>query len=61
MKYLKGNQETREGFGRTEIYAKKDDEEIILKSGNSLVPWSSIRRIPVNNLTVENILEYLHF
>jgi hypothetical protein len=61
IEYIKGSQEIQEGWGGTEIYAKKDNEEIILKSGNSLVPWSSIRRISVEDLNVETVLKYLTF
>lgn len=36
-------------------YVKKDDMELMLKSGNSMVPWSTVIRYPVSGemLTVE--------
>jgi len=61
IKYIKGNKEKQDGWGNTVIYACKGSEEIILKSGNSLVPWSTIRRIPTDRLDGKDINNYLIF
>lgn len=63
IEYVKGSPEYREGFGGTVVYAKKETEEIILKTANSLVPWVTYRKIPVENdsLTVQHIHDYLTF
>lgn len=57
IRYVKGNAAYRQSFGGTVVYAKKENEELILNSGNSLVPWSNIRKIPImGELTVEEVL-----
>lgn len=51
IEWLKGVPGRREGWGADTVRAVKDDEIVILKSGNSLVPWGmvpwgTIRRVP---------------
>ena len=58
--YVEGNPQYVSSFGGTVVHAKKEQEEILLKSGNSLVPWVNIRKVPVTSeLTVEKILKEL--
>lgn len=55
--YVKGNPDHYDSFGGTVVYAQKENEEIILKSGNSLVPWSNVRKVNVTeDVTLENII-----
>lgn len=66
VKWLKGSPGVRKGWGNEEVYAEKETptgkEMIILKSGNSLVPWSTIRHVPYTaELTVERLIELLNF
>lgn len=47
--WLKGQAGVREGWGKEVVRADRvtetGKEEVVLKSGNSLVPWSTIRRV----------------
>lgn len=66
VKWLKGSPGFRQGWGNEVVQASKETESgkeiVILKSGNSLVPWSTIRRIPCKvGLTAEKLIEYLTF
>jgi len=47
IKWLKGKPDVREGWDEELVRGKKSDEIIMLKSGNSLVPWSTIRQVKV--------------
>lgn len=47
IKWLKGEAGERKGWGNELVRAEKDGELIALKSGNSMVPWSTIRQIEV--------------
>lgn len=58
--YLKGDYKKHEVLGDTVLYAKCGEEELVLQSGNSLVPWISSRKFPVKEpLTVETIHQLL--
>jgi hypothetical protein len=46
VKWLKGVPGRREGWGAEVVRAIRGEETVVLKSGNSLVPWSTIRRVP---------------
>lgn len=61
MLITKGYDITKWKVGYTEYcYTQDDNFEIILKSGNSLVSWSTIIRYPsTNNLTSESLIELL--
>lgn len=64
--WLKGRGGVRQGWGNEVVRAEKatecGKETVILKSGNSLVPWSTIRRAPcAPNLTAEKLIERLTF
>lgn len=48
VSFLKGDWGIREGGGRELVRGQRGDSTIILQSGNSLVPWSTILRAPVN-------------
>ena len=48
VEWLKGNAGTRQGWGNELVRAEKDGEIIMLKSGNSIVPWSTIRQLEVS-------------
>ena len=66
ISWLKGNADIRQGWGREVVRAKKmtesGQETVILKSGNSLVPWSTIRRVPcVSDLTADQLIKLLTF
>jgi hypothetical protein len=45
--WLKGKPDVRKGLGNELVRAKKENEVVILKSGNSLVPWSTVRQMRV--------------
>lgn len=51
VKWLKGEYGERQGWGNEIVRGKKGDSTIILKSGNSIVPWSTILNAPVSGLT----------
>lgn len=58
--YLKGDFKNHKVLGDTVLYAKRGEEELVLQSGNSLVPWVNNRKFPVKeSLTVENIHQLL--
>lgn len=60
--WLKGTPGSRQGWGEEIVRAEKDGEILVLKSGNSMVPWSAIRRVtPETELTAEHLLELLTF
>lgn len=64
--WLKGMSGVRQGWGHEVVRAEKTTESgqetVILKSGNSLVPWSTIRRAPcASDLTAEKLIELLTF
>ncbi len=66
IKWLKGKQGVREGWGHEVVYAEKTTatgkESVILKSGNTLVPWSTIRRITCTPPpTADELFELLTF
>lgn len=62
VKWIKGSPGTREGWGKEVVYADKDIEMLVLKSGNDLVPWSTIRRILcTSKLNAEQLISYLTF
>lgn len=48
--WLKGQRGKRQGWGHELIRAQKGDATVILKSGNSLVPWSTIMRTETKNM-----------
>lgn len=60
IEWLKGVPGRREGWGADIVRAVKGGETIILKSGNSLVPWSTIRRVPFDG-SVEALKGLLTF
>jgi hypothetical protein len=61
--WVRGTPGQRQGWGRDLVYAthKENNEVLMLESANSLVPWTTTRRIPVANLTLERVLGYLTF
>lgn len=66
IEWLKGRSGVRQGWGNEVVRAEKTTdngkETVILKSGNSLVPWSTICRLPCEpDLTIEKLIEILTF
>jgi len=66
VEWLKGQSGVRNGWGDELIRGEKTfgdgKETVILTSGNSLVPWITIRRLPCEkNLTAEKLIEMLIF
>lgn len=66
VEWIRGRPGLRRGWGEEVVRAEKDTksgkETIILKSGNSLVPWSTIRRVPyTSNLDSKQLIELLTF
>lgn len=60
--WLRGQPGRREGFGEELVRAKKGEETLFLQSGNSIVPWSTFRHIPVaEELTAKDLLGFLTF
>jgi hypothetical protein len=59
--WLKGKKGVREGWGKELIRGRKENEMIVLKSGNSMVPWSTIRevKIPEGMLETESFFGFL--
>lgn len=49
--WLKGDLGEREGWDNEIVRGKRGDSTVILKSANSLVPWSTILRAPVGKLS----------
>lgn len=45
--WLKGKKGVRKGWGNELVRGRKENEMVILKSGNSLVPWSTIRQVKI--------------
>lgn len=44
--WLRGKEGVREGWGEELVRASKGEETFFLRSGNSIVPWSTFRHIP---------------
>lgn len=71
LKWIDGGPGKFPESGHSILYAEKPEtgDELILESGNSMVPWSTIRRnnrrlkreAGVIDLTAEELLEYLTF
>lgn len=66
IEWLKGRPGYREGWGKDVVRAEKltdvGKEVVVLKSANSLVPWSTIRRVPcAHDPTAEKLIELLTF
>lgn len=61
VEWLKGNEGEREGWGNELVYATKGDEELMLESANSMVPWVCVRRINVEKCAKEKLVELLTF
>lgn len=66
--WLKGSPSNYKGWGRDIVFSSKPaagmpgQEYILLESGNEMVPWSTIRRIPtVGVLQFSQLLELLTF
>jgi hypothetical protein len=58
--WLRGKEGVREGWGAELVRARKDEETFFLRSGNSIVPWSTFRHIPTpSGLTPEQLANYL--
>jgi hypothetical protein len=49
VEWKAGQPGVREGWGSERVVGTKSGEVVYLKSGNSLVPWSTIRRMNVPN------------
>lgn len=56
VEWVKGEMGERKGWGNEIVRAKKGDSTVILKSGNSLVPWVTILKAPVGNISSPEIL-----
>jgi len=54
--WLKGDLGERKGFGNEVVRGQKGDSTVILKSGNSVVPWSTILSLPASRLTSPEML-----
>lgn len=54
--WLKGDLGERKGWGNEIVRGKKGDGTVILKSANSLIPWSTTLRAPVGKLYSPAIL-----
>lgn len=65
IRWLKGKRGRREGWGHELVRGEKSTdagtEMIMLKSGNSLVPWSTIRRVPCAWIDAKRLIELLTF
>lgn len=64
--WLKGRSGVRQGWGKEVVRAEKTmesgKETMVLRSGNELVPWGTIRRAPcAPDLTPEKLVELLTF
>lgn len=64
--WLKGRLGTRQGWGNDIVLAEKMNdtgkEVIVLKSANSIVPWSNIRRVPcTSDLNADELVQLLTF
>ena len=51
----------RRECGEVEFRATKPGETLVLRDGNSLVPWANIRRVECNGLTAEELANLLVF
>lgn len=51
----------RMGRDGPEIWAEKAGEKLVLREGNSLVPWANIRRVECDGLTAEELANLLVF
>lgn len=49
VQFLKGDWGQRKGWGEEVVRGQKGDSTVVLKSGNSMVPWSTILRAPVSD------------
>ncbi|MDD5253656.1 MAG: hypothetical protein PHG05_00950 [Candidatus Nanoarchaeia archaeon] len=47
VEWLKGSAGTRKGWKHELVRAEKEGEIVMLESGNSLVPWSTIRQLDI--------------
>lgn len=59
--YLKGQAGKYNGYGEDLVLAKKDGETVMLRSGNSMVPWATIRRVEKPNMAAEDLTKELTF
>lgn len=55
--WLKGEPGRRIGWGEELVYARKPGEEIMLKSGNSIVPWITVKQSEISNLSKADIIK----
>ena len=66
IRWIKGSPNNYLGWGNEAVFASRrlpDNrvEHLLLRSGNQMVPWAAIRRVPVNGLTVQALLDFLTF
>jgi hypothetical protein len=61
IEWLAGMPGIRKGWHQEIVRARKGKETIVLRSGNNIVPWSTIRRVPCRNVTAEKLLKLLKF
>jgi hypothetical protein len=67
IRWIKGSPDNYLGWGNEVVLAGRQHSEyqfehLLLQSGNQLVPWAAIRRLPTrNNLTVQTLLDLLTF
>lgn len=56
IKWLKGDLGERKGWGGDVVRGSKGDSTVILKSGNSVVPWLTILHTPTSRVTSPQML-----
>lgn len=66
IRWIKGSPDNYLGWGNEIVLAQRDlpenqIEHLLLRSGNQLVPWAAIRRLPTRALTTQALLDYLTF
>lgn len=56
IQWIKGSPVNRNGWGSELVYATKENERLMLKSANSLVPWVCYRQFDFKNFTFNDVL-----
>lgn len=54
IKWLKGDLGERTGWGREMVQGRKGDSTVIIKSGDDVIPWQTILRVPINRKFISN-------
>lgn len=59
IEFLKGEWGNRDGYGKELVRGFKGDSTVFLKSGNSLVPWSTFLHIPVRTTSPQVLSDFI--